>query len=106
MKNKSFKIVAFSSIALSSILGLSSCVEPQVSDWRHVAVSSRTTILIPYSAFATETEVSLRFSDGSSWRGAPSYAKSNEEFLLYSQVGDSVWYRYNSSYFTGKEWSR
>ena len=101
MKQKMFKIIMF-----SSALGLSSCIdEPQVSEWHHVAVSSRTTIAVPYSAFATETEVSLRFSDGTSWKGVPSCVKSGEAFLLYSQVGDSLWYRYNSHYFTGRQWA-
>ena len=101
MKQKMFKIIMF-----SSALGLSSCIdEPQVSEWHHVAVNSRSAITIPYSAFASETEVSLGFSDGTSWKGAPSYVRPGERFLLHSQIGDSVWWRYNSLCFAGRQWS-
>lgn len=101
MKTKTFMLYALSCVGL-----LSSCGEPEVSEWHHVAVSSRSTINIPYSAFANETEVNLKFSDGTSWTGTESRVKSGEAFLMHAQVGDSVWYRYHSWYFTGKQWSK
>lgn len=101
MKNKTFVLYALSCVGL-----LSSCHEPKVSEWHHVAVTARSTINVPYSAFATETEVYLRFSDNTSWQKRESHVRSNESFLMHAQVGDSVWYRYNSEFFTGREWVR
>lgn len=101
MKYKTFILYALSCVGL-----LTSCGEPEVSEWRHVAVSSRSTINIPYNAWTTETEVHLRFSDGTSWEGTESRVKSGEAFLIHAKVGDSVWYRYNSIYLGGKQWSR
>lgn len=84
---------------------LLSC-KPKVSDWQKVQVISRTELIVPYTKFASETEVTLRFSNGTTWSGCPSRTNSEERFLLTSQEGDIVYYRYNSHYFTGKQWAR
>ncbi len=76
---------------------------PEVSEWNEVTVISRNELIVP-CGFGSETEVTLIFSDGTTWKGYPSSAKSNECHLLYAQEGDVVSYRYNSHYFTGKEW--
>ena len=101
MKNKTFILYALSCVGLLSL-----CDEPKISEWHHVAVRSRSTTNIPYNAWTTETEVHLRFSDGTSWEGTESRVRPSEEFLMHAHVGDSIWYRYNSTYFTGKQWSR
>lgn len=99
MKNKTFKIVI-----LSGVVGLSSCIEHEqkVYEWRRVAVESRSAIVVPYTNFSSETEVHLRFSDGTSWEGRPSDVKPNERFLLHIQVGDTIRRRYVSYRFRQK----
>ena len=77
-----------------------------VSQWYEVVVTSRVELIVPYDAFSSETEVNLKFSDGSHWRGYPSSSKPNESFLLTAQVGDTVSYRYNSHYLTKKQWRK
>lgn len=88
------------------LLALIYACKTEVSDWHKVIVVSRVEVITPYSAFASETEVTLRFSDKTCWSGTPSRAKASESFLLKSQPGDTVYYRYNSLYFTGKEWTK
>lgn len=77
----------------------------KVSEWHKVAISSRSETVVPYNT-NYETEVQLKFSDGSSWAGTPSNVKPETKFLLNSQVGDSVSYRYTPAYFSGKQYSR
>lgn len=76
---------------------------PKVSEWKEVTVVSRSELIVP-CGFGSETEVTLVFSDGSTWRGYPSSASTNERYLLYTQEGDVACYRYNSYYITGKQW--
>ena len=76
---------------------------PKVSEWKEATVVSRNELIVP-CGFGSETVVSLVFSDGTTWKGYPSSAKTNERHLLYAQKGDVVSYRYNSHYFTGKQW--
>ena len=78
-------------------------VPPEVSEWKEVTVVSRTELTVP-CGFASETEVTLLFSDGTTWKGYPSSAKPNECHLLYAQEGDVECYRYHSHYFSGKQW--
>ena len=76
---------------------------PKVSEWKKVIVVSRSEIIVP-CGFGSETEVSLVFSDGTTWKGYPSTAKSEQQHLLHAQKGDVECYRYNSHYFGGKQW--
>ena len=76
---------------------------PKVSEWKEVTVVSRSELIVP-CGFGSETEVTLVFSDGSTWRGYPSSASTNERYLLYMQEGNVACYRYNSYYITGKQW--
>ena len=76
---------------------------PKVSEWKKVIVVSRSEIIVPYK-LSSETEVSLVFSDGTTWKGSPSTAKSEQQHLLHAQKGDVECYRYNSHYFGGKQW--
>ncbi len=87
-------------IVISMIIALT---PPEVSEWKEVTVISRNELTVP-CGFGSETEVSLVFSDGTTWKGYPSSAKTNEQHLLHAQKGDVECYRYNSHYFTGKQW--
>ena len=97
---------AFPLLALGCIIVISmviALIPPKVSQWKEATVVSRNELIVP-CGFGSETEVSLVFSDGTTWKGYPSSAKTNEQHLLYAQKGDVVSYRYNSHYFTGKQW--
>ncbi len=87
-------------IVISMIIALT---PPKVSKWKEVTVVSRNELTVP-CGFGSQTEVMLVFSDGTAWKGRPSSAKSDERQLLYAQKGDAECYRYNSHYFTGKQW--
>ena len=76
---------------------------PKVSEWKEVTVVSRNELTVS-CGFCSETEVSLVFSDGTTWKGYPSSAKTNEQHLLYAQKGDVEFYRFNSHYLSGKQW--
>lgn len=89
-----FFLVIFITVALKP---------PKVSEWKEVTVVSRSELIVP-CGLGSETEVTLVFSDGSTWRGYPSSASTNERYLLYTQEGDVACYRYNSYYITGKQW--
>ena len=89
-----FFLVIFITVALKP---------PKVSEWKEVTVVSRSELIVP-CGFGSEAEVTLVFSDGSTWRGYPSSASTNERYLLYTQEGDVACYRYNSYYITGKQW--
>ncbi len=87
-------------IVISMIIAI---IPPKVSEWKEVTVVSRNELIVP-CGFGSETGVSLVFSDGTIWKGSPSTAKSEQQHLLHAQKGDVVCYRYNSHYFTGKQW--
>ena len=96
-----FPLLAFACIiVISMVIAL---IPPKVSEWKEATVVSRNELIVP-CGFGSETEVSLVFSDGTIWKGYPSSAKTSERHLLYAQKGDVVCYRYNSHYFTGKQW--
>ena len=97
---------AFPLLALGCIIVISmviALIPPKVSEWKKVIVVSRSEIIVPYKR-SSETEVSLVFSDGTTWKGSPSTAKSEQQHLLHAQKGDVECYRYNSHYFGGKQW--
>ena len=77
---------------------------PKVSEWKEVIVIKRTELSVA-CRIASETEVTLVFSDGSTWSGYPSSLGPNETHLLHAQIGDVLHYRYNSHYFSGKQWA-
>ena len=79
-------------------------ITEETSDWHTVTVIERTAIQISVPFNGTETEVRLKFSDGSEWTGSFSRSRSHEHFLLHKQKNSQVTYRYNSSYFSGREW--
>ena len=78
-------------------------IPPKVSEWKEVIVMSRSELIVP-SGLGSETEITLTFSDKSTWKGYPSSATESERHLLYAKKGDIVCYRYNSHYFSGKQW--
>lgn len=80
-------------------------LESEKDDWKEVSVISRTEQLVSCEE-ESETEVSLKFSDGTDWKGCPSTIAFDEIFLLSAQVGDVVYYRYNANYLHGIEWQR
>ena len=98
---------AFPLLALACIIVISMVIvliPPKVSEWKEVTVISRNELTVP-CGFGSETEVTLVFSDGTTWKGYPSSAKTSEQHLLYAQKGDVECYRYNSHYLTGKQWA-
>ena len=106
-KNNNWVYILYNPITLlACIIGISiivACTPPKVSEWKEVTVVSRVEIIVPYK-FGSQTEVTLVFSDGSTWQGRPSTAAGEERHLLYSQEGDVEYYRFNSHYFSGKQW--
>ena len=91
---------------MAYIMGISIIIAlapPRLSEWREVRVVSRNELTVP-CGFGSETEVTLVFSDGTTWKGYPSSAKSSECHLLYAKKGDVECYRYNSHYSGGKQW--
>ncbi len=101
------KVRLFSyALIICSFSMLNSCIgPPKVSDWYKVTVVSRTELMVPYNAFTSETKVILKFSDGTSWEGYDSTTGGCETFLLSLQQGETAYYRYNSHYFSGKQWT-
>ncbi|MBR5598484.1 MAG: hypothetical protein IKW39_00425 [Alphaproteobacteria bacterium] len=106
-KNSSWLDVLYNPITLLAYIIVISLIialtPPKVSEWTEVTVVSRIELTVP-CGLGYETEVTLIFSDGSTWKGYPSSVKTSEQHLLYSQKGDVECYRYNSHYFTKKQW--
>lgn len=77
--------------------------KPNVSEWHKVTIVSRT-VSDSLNLGTSNSQIVLVFSDGTSWASHPSHTNFGEKFLLKAQKGETVYYRYNSHYLSGKQW--